>query len=70
MLSSKHDQNMCFEEIFPYPRINGTSFINFKNFEKIKKILGIGNRVFRQKDVKGAFHGTYEAVASYLKSYV
>lgn len=49
MLSSKHDQNMCFEEIFPYPRINGTSFINFKNFEKIKKILGIGNRVSGKK---------------------
>lgn len=34
MLSSKHDQNKCFEEIFPHPRINGTSFINFKNFVK------------------------------------
>lgn len=24
MLSSKHDQNKCFEEIIPHPRINGT----------------------------------------------
>lgn len=30
---------MCFEEIFPYPRINGTSFINFKNFVKYKQFL-------------------------------